>query len=102
MATRTKHAVTPRRARTISPERLAAKRVQDAFTDNICRTPDTPEDLFDQIIGEVADAFEKAHVREHGPIQDHDTEEYVVFGQRAGYLVGVQVGLRLRTAGGAR
>lgn len=54
----------------------------------------------DQAFIETQDAVKAAYVREHGPIKDGDDLVDEQCAQEAGYLVGVQVGLRLRSVGG--
>ena len=77
----------------ISPEQLAVSCVEAAFAE-VRETPATTENLFDDCIGEVVEALIKQHERERGvKVNDGDT---LLFDQKAGYLVGVQVGLRLR------
>jgi len=52
------------------------------------------------VFEEVSNILEAEYVREHGPITDDQDVVLWQIGLAAGYLVGVQVGLRLR--GGAR
>lgn len=52
----------------------------------------------------VQEALEAEHEKEHGkmpPPEDGSVEREII-AQEAGYLIGVQVGLRLRSAGGGR
>ena len=46
----------------------------------------------------VSQALEAEYVAQHGPIADDDTGRESLLDQEAGYMVGVQVGLRLRNA----
>lgn len=54
----------------------------------------------DSAFDAIENFLEAEHVKGHGPIEPDDDLQRVMFGRDAGYLIGVQVGLRLR--GGAR
>lgn len=53
----------------------------------------------DDVLERVQDALQREHIAKHGPLKD---EVRLMLAQEAGYLLGVQVGLRLRAEGGAR
>ena len=50
----------------------------------------------DQAFDDVTDALEAEHVADHGPITPDQDAVREMLGRSAGYLIGVQVGLRLR------
>ncbi len=93
------------RPRRLSPPALAAKRVQEWF-DNIVSTADAlatsdfeSEVLLGNAFIEVQEILRREHDEAHGPPEP--TSVAVVDGmmaREAGYLIGVQVGLRLRGA----
>lgn len=62
------------------------------------------EDALDQAHIAVQEKCLDEHIAENGkPKDEEDKATYdEIAAARAGYLIGVQVGLRLRTAGGAR
>ena len=50
----------------------------------------------------VFEALKREHIAQHGPIKPDQDSVEIDLGIEAGYLIGVQVGLRLREPGGAR
>jgi hypothetical protein len=52
----------------------------------------------DDAMEQVSDLLEAQHVRDHGPIKPDAEALHELIGRRTGYIVGVQVGLRLRSA----
>jgi hypothetical protein len=80
------------------PRRIAEKIVADWFAGLLESTDGFVNPSHDEaVIDAVANALEAQHVGLHGPI-DPDSGIMEMLEREAGYLVGVQVGLRLRGA----
>jgi hypothetical protein len=82
---------------------IAAQRVAAAFAELIGQLPQSDEidDWRGDAISEVVTILRRDFEAEYGPIDDDDDRDgnHETIGREAGYIVGVQVGLRLR--GGA-
>lgn len=65
-----------------------AKRIQEV--DSILR------DLFGSACGHIEQLLEAEDVKQFGPIEPSDDLRRLMYSRDAGYLIGVQVGLRLR------
>lgn len=84
---------------------LAADIVQDWFETRLTtRDVFTQGSIFQRLteasFDEVQDAVKADYVRTHGPVTDSDDLVDEMCAQEAGYLIGVQVGVRLRAGGG--
>ena len=91
-------------ARKVSPAKLAQRGVERLFqelTDTSEAFADARNSIgpIEDLITEVNDAIEREHIQKHGPIEPDEDIAREILGREAGYLVGVQVGLRLRRAG---
>jgi hypothetical protein len=78
---------------------LAARLVDDWFesllaTREVFTVGSIHSRLTETAFEQVQDAVERAHVAGHGPLSDDVEHEMIAM--EAGYLLGVQVGLRLR------
>ena len=88
------------------PRKVAARVVQEWF-DELCSSSDAFNDgtnaqtLQANLICEVQEAVKAA---DRDPLIGHDSDavQDEIYAREAGFLVGVQLGLRLRAAGGAR
>ena len=91
------------RALTLTGAQLAQQEVAQLFnaavidrgTFNADGDP-LPLRRFEEACEQVSDLLEAEHVREYGPIDKLDDGTQQSIHMSAGYLVGVQVGLRLR------
>lgn len=87
------------------PRAMATAAAQRRF-DALLTSPDVDGDVLDVDLDfeAIEDALEAAFVKEHGqPLAaDEGLILRIIRAREAGYLVGVQMGLRLRAAGGAR
>jgi hypothetical protein len=88
-----------------TPHALAARVVERYFqammTDREFMNDGSIEaNHLDAVFEEVSDLLEAEHVKQHGPIKRDDDLTRWAIGMEAGYIVGVQIGMRL--AGGAR
>ena len=83
-----------------TPTQIAAESVRAFFADFMSSTDGPDADVIDNAIGAVMEALTAEHEKANGRIgdSDHGVRELLV--TEVGYLVGVQVGLRL--AGGVR
>ena len=83
-----------------TPAELAERSVREFF-DTLVGDPLVQDaEALDTTIGEVAEALIREHLANGGNPIDGGVSDRELFAQHAGYLVGVQVGLRL--AGGLR
>jgi hypothetical protein len=91
-----------------SPSKLAAQCV-DEWYDSLLQSSEslmvgsvfqvTLESAFNKVLQSCL----QMHIAEHGPItEDVEGATEQICAQEAGYLIGVQVGLRLRLGGGVR
>jgi hypothetical protein len=90
-----RRAVAPQRA----PSALAARVVGEWFesvlaTREVFTVGSIHSRLTETAFEQVQDAVERAHIAAHGPVSDEAEHEMIAM--EAGYLLGVQVGLRLR------
>lgn len=84
------------------PRQMAVDAVEKWFT-GLLSTSDAVTDAGNQptlesAFDEVTAALEFEHVAQHGPITPDQDVVMEMIGREAGYLIGVQVGLRLRAA----
>ena len=82
--------------------RAIARTAADEYFAALLNNPDLGE-AFDEMaspldgaLEEIINLLEAEHVKQHGPITSDADVTYEMIGRETGYLVGVQVGLRLR------
>ena len=85
-----------------NPQEIATAAVQRWFTDMVGSGDTLTSGDYD-VSGPISQAYEEIeliledrHVQQYGPIRPDQDLTRLMFGRESGYLVGVQVGLRLR------
>jgi hypothetical protein len=91
----------PKVARTIPKDpRAIATAAAEEYIAAIASNSDLGDVFEGSPLDDAMDEIGLLLVKEHGPITSDADVTYEILGRRTGYLVGVQVGMRLR--GGAR
>lgn len=90
--------------KTADPRAIAITAVQ-AWFNHLTGTVDSVTDSDNRVtlesaFDDVTAALEAEHIAQFGPIEPNDDVVMEMIGRETGYLVGVQVGLRLREKGG--